>query len=604
MKKHSWTTKDPSGRAPLVNQFTKKHRRTTKDPSGRAPLVNKFMKRGAAYFLFLILVLPLRASAESSILRVYYDTLEDISRLQEHYDVHEYNNTNEYYVLVAGNPDIAAQLAHEGWRVETDLRRTQILNDEEMLTFKDGYRTINEIYAELNTVTGRYPVITELVDYGDGYCKGKGGDITPGGETQQVHDLLAVRVTNRDIPGPKPVFFLMTGIHAREITTPELAMRFLDWLVDGYGFNADATWLVDWHEIWIVPSVNPEGHWLVELGDDPKYDKGGFLQRKNANKDDGCTVWWPTSYRQYGVDLNRNFNFKWGTAGSSLEPCSPVFRGPVPSSEPEVFQLQNLIKSLFPDQRGTNITNAAPETATGLLISIHSYSKLVLWPWGHTSNPPPNETGLRSIGEKFASYNGYFPKQGYYLYPTSGDTTDWAYGDLGLAAYTFEVGDQFFSPYDEIDAVQWPTNKPALIYAAKIARTPYMTVKGPDVTRLALTPGENSNIILSCMIDDTDNGGQNSTGAVYYLDIPPWVPGSTGITMNAVGGEEFGPVISVEASLQLPDITNQNTLIFVQGIDSDGNRGAVSAIFLSDVPEPAFPLVVFVIILTTIIKSR
>jgi carboxypeptidase T len=252
---------------------------------------------------------------------------------------------------------------------------------------------------------------------------------------------------------------------------------------------------------------------------------------------------------------------------------------------------------LFPDQRGTNITNAAPENATGILISIHSYSKLVLWPWSHSANPPPNETGLSAIGEKLASYNGYFPKQGYYLYPTSGDTTDWAYGDWGLAAFTYEVGNQFFAPYDEIDAVQWPTNKPSLIYAAKIARTPYMTIKGPDITHLTLNPGENSNIVLSCIINDTKNGGQNSTGAVYYVNLPPWAPGSTGIPMNISSNAAPGPIISAEASINPDDYPDPETILFVQGIDSKGNQGAISAIFLNDVPEPTFPLAIIIFIL-------
>jgi len=586
-----------------------KPHRSTQDPSGprlAGPLVNKFKIRCAIYLLFLISCFPFPTLADTSILRVYYNTLEDISRLQEHYDVHEYNNTNQQYVLVSGNPEIAAQLESEGWLTETDLHHTQLVTDEKMFAFKDGYRTIDEIYAELHALTNKYPSLAQIVDYGDAYCKMKGGDITPGGETQQVYDLLAVRITNRNIPGPKPVFFLMSGIHAREITTPELSMRFLDWLIDGYSIDADATWLVDWHEVWIVPSVNPEGHWMVELGDNPTYDKGGFSQRKNVNKDNGCSAWWPSNYRQYGVDLNRNYNFKWGVAGSSIDPCNLLFRGLVPSSEPETYHLQNLIKSLFPDQRGTNIFGPAPETATGLLISIHSYSKLVLWPWSHTSNPPPNETGLSNIGKKFASYNGYFPKQGYYLYPTSGDTTDWAYGDWGLASFTYEVGNQFFAPYDEIDAVQWPTNKPSFIYAAKIARTPYMTVKGPDVTHLALTPGENSNIVLSCFINDTKNGGQNSTGALYYINLPPWATGATGIAMNISSNASPDPIISAEATIIANDYPDPETILFVQGIDSEGNQGAISAIFLNDVPEPAFTLffITLLLIATTLNRNK
>jgi len=156
-----------------------------------------------------------------------------------------------------------------------------------------------------------------------------------GGETLPGFPLLAMRVTNENRPGSsiingeniamgsKPVFFLMANIHAREITTPEIAMRFLEQLLDGYGNDPDVTWLVDHHEIWIVPTVNPDGHWLVELGETPAYDGPPFYQRKNANNDadnDGmpdCSAWPPGEAAQPGIDLNRNHSFEWDQGGTS-----------------------------------------------------------------------------------------------------------------------------------------------------------------------------------------------------------------------------------------------------------------------------------------------
>ena len=49
-----------------------------------------------------------------------------------------------------------------------------------------------------------------------------------------------------------------------------------------------------------------------------------------------------------------------------------------------------LVRSLFPDQRGPNDTDAAPPDTTGVLITLHSYANLVMWPWGHTATAPPN----------------------------------------------------------------------------------------------------------------------------------------------------------------------------------------------------------------------
>jgi hypothetical protein len=233
------------------------------------------------------------------------------------------------------------------------------------------------------------------------------------------YDLLAMRVTNEAITGSstisgtsvisgtKPVFSLMANIHAREITTPELVMRMLDWLVTEYDKDPNVTWIVDWHELWLLPVANPDGHWLVELGEQLPYGNSPFFQRKSANRSYGCSTWEPTPLSQYGIDLNRNHSYAWGGFGSSTSPCSQNFRGPFATSEPEVAQLQLLIKDLIADQRGPLSTDAAPDDTTGIFITLHSHSELVLWPWGYTFAAAPNRTGLKAIGDKLAGYNGY-----------------------------------------------------------------------------------------------------------------------------------------------------------------------------------------------------
>jgi len=303
--------------------------------------------------------------------RVYYREIADIERLMD-YDVYEYNNVQEKYVLVGMNDDIFNKLKADGWRMEVDEEATNALNSVgQTETFNGGYLTTNEIYTELDTINAANPTLTELIDYGDSYCKTVGGCTTPASHSWGGYDLRAIRITNESIAGPKPRFVLVANIHAREITTPELAMRLIDWLVDGYGTDADATWLVDWHEIYIVPQVNPDGHFIVELGP--------YFQRKNANRTNGCTNNWPPSSSvQYGVDLNRNHTFSWNTGGTSTDPCAQTYLGPSAGSEPEVTQLQNYVLTLLPDQRGPGINDPAPENTTGIFITLHSYSELVL----------------------------------------------------------------------------------------------------------------------------------------------------------------------------------------------------------------------------------
>jgi hypothetical protein len=391
-----------------------------------------------------------------------------------------------------------------------------------------------------------------------------------------------MRVTNEAIPGDKPVFFLMAAIHAREITIPELAMRMLDWLVEGYGENADATWIVDHHEVWIVPTVNPDGHWIVELGTMPPYNGSPFWQRKNANRTNPCNVWPPTSFSQYGVDLNRNHSFQWGlNSGSSPYPCDQTYRGLSAASEVETSAIQNLVLSLIPDQRGPNLTDPAPQNTTGIFISMHSAAELVLYPWGFTTGAAPNKAGLKAIGDKFATYNGYTVCQPpNCLYLVSGTSDDWAYGELGVPSYTFEIGQDFMPPYQEIDNVQWPENGPALQYAAKIARMPYKLIKGPDALSLAVSDNGNGTYDLTGVINDTRNGNKPIRLAVYYVDTPYWA-GGTAHPMMPADGNFNSPIESVEATVS--GLSSGRHILYVHGRDSQRNIGPATAIFI-DVP--------------------
>ncbi len=161
------------------------------------------------------------------------------------------------------------------------------------------------------------------------------------------------------------------------------------------------------------------------------------------DNDDGCNF---AGY--FGTDLNRNSSFMWNNGGSSGYACDETYRGPSAASEPEVQAIQNYAASIFPDQRGPNINDPAPETATGVFLTLHSYGQLVLYPWGHTSTPAPNGPALATLGRKFGFFNNYTVCQDC-LYSVSGSTDDWMYGELGVPSYTFEVGTRFFQSCDD-----------------------------------------------------------------------------------------------------------------------------------------------------------
>jgi carboxypeptidase T len=445
------------------------------------------------------------------------------------------------------------------------------------------YRDVDSLYATLELIETNYPVLTELTDYGDSWCKENSPSCV---DNEQGYDLKMLKITNSQIDVPKPRFFLMSNIHARELVTPEIAMHFIEYLLDSYGTDPDATWIVDYHEIYVVVTANPDGRQLVE-GDPPN---PGCKQRKNRNDTLGsCQLCDLSGNNQYGVDLNRNFPYHWG--GASNQPCDYDYQGDAAGSEPETQALTDTIGALFVDQREDNDASRAPDDTTGLLISLHSHGNLVLWPWGWTTDEAPNHVQMQTLGRKFAYFNNYTPEQASEYYPATGITDDWAYGVLGIPAYTFEIGEAHFQSCDDLDELI-DENMGALLYAAKVPRTPYLTSRGPDSLDLGVTPitptvGETAQ--LTAALNDSrynnSNGTeptQNIVSAEYYIDTPPWITTTMPISypMMAADGSFDETIEVVTATVDTTGMSRGRHTLFVRGRDADGNWGAFSAVFL------------------------
>jgi hypothetical protein len=74
-----------------------------------------------------------------------------------------------------------------------------------------------------------------------------------------------------------------------------------------------------------------------------------------------------------------------------------------------------------------------------------------------------------------SSYNGYqYGQPGEILYNASGTSDDWAYGVLGVAAFTIETAScGGFTPAHSCTATDYAKNLPVLMYVAGIAKAPY-----------------------------------------------------------------------------------------------------------------------------------
>lgn len=435
------------------------------------------------------------------------------------------------------------------------------------------YRTVEETYADMQALAQRRPDLVRVVDFGDSLLKAQGS----GG-----YDLNAVVIENPAVPGPKAPFVLIGAIHAREYTTAELALRFAEALIDGYGVDPDVTWLVDTRSIHIAPHTNPDGRKRAEAGQ---------TWRRNV-RPNTCT----SNPANSGVDLNRNSTFLWGLpGGSSTSGCSDTYRGAQAGSEPEVQAVEAYLAHVFPDQRGPALTDPAPSDATGVFISLHSYSRLVLFPWGAQNTAAPNREALQTLGRKFGYYNRYRVCQApACLYAASGVTDDEAYGEYGVASYTFELGDSFFEPCSAFEGTILPQNLEALRYALKAARRPYLEPQGPEVVEASAVRLPDGRVQLRARADDTrffSNGaGDEPTQTVAALRARvgsyPWLPG-TDLVLAPEDGAYDQPIECGGGTYTLSLPPGPVTVYFV-ATDSGGRDGVPTAVHLPSAETPLF----------------
>ncbi len=250
------------------------------------------------------------------------------------------------------------------------------------------------------------------------------------------------------------------------------------------------------------------------------------------------------------------------------------------------------MRSVFADQRGPNISDAAPIDTNGVFISLHSYGNLVIYSWDYTGSDAPNMQELRRLGRKFGYHNRYSVcNTSNCLYAVDGSTTDFAYGEFGVATYTFEVGTTFFQSCSYFENSILQQNLDSLLYAAKAARRPYQLAAGPDTLSVALSASQvdvGQPVTVTATADDTRyyaNGygvepTQSIAAARYSVDNPSWESTTTHPLSPADGSFNS----TSEGVTALIDTTGwapgQHTL-FVESQDSAGNWGVPAAAFVT-----------------------
>lgn len=372
------------------------------------------------------------------------------------------------------------------------------------------YHSYDEVTAELSQIATDHGDIVRVQSIG---------------KTAQMRDIWAVEITdNPGVDEDEPEVLFIGNHHAREWMSVEVPMYVINFLVDQYAVNQSVKDIVDHREIWVLPTVNPDGR-VYDGGDDPTSYRN--WRKNRVLNDDGSR----------GVDPNRNYGYFWGAAGASDIPSSQVYRGKYPFSEKETRAVRDFCR----------------EHDFVFAASYHSFSQLILWPWGGTDNVTASDDLFTAVAHGMAdrmtnragsSHPGYTPTKGSNLYFTSGDTTDWLYGELGVYAFTIEL---YPSQFDAGPEVSFPyngfhpredkvlpvceDNLGAALYLMRIADNPYQVMN--HITLSSPTPRKYINATEngSFQILLLNDGNESSLFHVSYSSIPGWSMALTNVSI-------------------------------------------------------------------------
>ncbi|XP_020858052.1 carboxypeptidase A4-like [Phascolarctos cinereus] len=318
-------------------------------------------------------------------------------------------------------------LESHGLEYSVSIKNLQALFDAEVKEMKNNtgrernngnfnygaYHSLEKIYQEMGRIASENPQRVHWLQIGLSFEK---------------RPLYVLKFSTGE--GKRPAIWLNAGIHSREWVTQATAIWIARKIVSDFGIEPNITSILDEMDIFLMPVANPDGYVYSQTKD--------RLWRKTRSTTPGSHC--------VGVDPNRNWDAGFYGKGSSDDPCSDLYRGPKPHSEVEVKSVMDFIKS------HGNFKS---------FIDIHSYSQLLMFPYGYTCTKARDFDELYKVGKEAAkalkSFFGTKYKVGAIcptVYQASGSGVDWAYENGIKYAFTFELRDTglygFFLPARQI----------------------------------------------------------------------------------------------------------------------------------------------------------
>ncbi|MBN8554202.1 MAG: hypothetical protein J0L93_02060 [Deltaproteobacteria bacterium] len=349
------------------------------------------------------------------------------------------------------------------------------------------------------------------------------------GTSIQGRPILGVRISTSENLDSKPVILFNGMHHARELMTTEVTTDIITYLVKNYD-NLDTPWVTAWLDrlaIWVVPQMNPDGNNIV-------WQKDSWW-RKNARAIED---------RIYGVDINRNYPFQWGMCkGSSGVPADQTYRGAKAASEPETQALMDFVKKYNPS----------------INVSYHSYSELVIAPYGCANQFTPENFIVADIGAALAKTLKTDDGKGTYaygtgweiIYPVDGEDISWMYNEANTMAYVIEVNAsaQGFQP----DFGEW-RNKTVLGQRAGWQFLLNRLMTGSQVRGRMLDASTGAPVEGSIYLNEVKYRSEKPRKSKNGFYQKMLAPGSYDLIFSAPGYESQSIAVSLDRSAIVQDV--------------------------------------------------
>ncbi len=266
---------------------------------------------------------------------------------------------------------------------------------------RQGYLSPEEIGKELQAIAAAHPQLAKLFSVG---------------KSSLGRDLWVMKISkNVSVDDQRPEFKYIANMHGDEIVGRELMVELIKDLLDNYGKDSQITSLVDHTQIYIMPSMNPDG---AAAG---------------------------TRYSGENIDLNRNFP-DWTTSDN-----------------------QNV-----PEGRGVETQAVMKWQKTRhfvLSANFHGGAEVVNYPWDALEEVHPLDALVKSLSLSYAKLVPYIFRStafengmtnGWAWYQVNGGMQDWSWyyhRDLQL---TIELSNQKWPNYSTVSGY-YKSNRPALL---------------------------------------------------------------------------------------------------------------------------------------------